>query len=210
MRAALLFRVSDQRQVDGLSLDAQRRVLRERCDREGWSVVREYVGEGESAFTNDVSKRQTIRALKSDAEQRLFDVLLVHELSRFARNEELGDTIFNLLARFDINLVNASSNVDYRTAEGHMMLTMELGLGSYQSRKSSFHIKNSKRQRFEMGLHNGDLSFGYAKGGTTRDPGVSVPHEAAAIAEGFRDNVAGAGFTEIARGWNAMSLKPHS
>lgn len=39
---------------------------------------------------------------------------------------------------------------------------------------------------------------------------MPVPHEAAAIAEGFRDNVAGAGFTEIARGWNAMSLKPHS
>ncbi len=210
MRAAVLHRVSDVRQLDGLSLDAQRHALSERCAREGWTVVREYVGEGESAFTSDLNKRRTIRDLKADAENHVFDVLLVHDLTRFARDEELGHAIFNVLIRNGVNLVNASSNIDYRTPEGHMMLAIELGLGSYTPRKSSFHIKKSKRQRYEMGLHNGDLGFGYTKGTTNKDPGVPVPEEAEAIREAFRDYIAGAGYTEIARRWNALGLVPHS
>src|ERR1700674_462097 len=118
VRVGCLLRVSDPRQVEGLSLDAQRRVLGERCSREGWTVVREYIGEGESAFTNDIRKRQTVLDLKSDAEKGVFDLLLVHDLTRFARDEELGFTIFNMLIRHDLNLINASSNIDYRTAEG--------------------------------------------------------------------------------------------
>lgn len=210
MRAAVLYRVSDPRQVEGLSLDGQRRIANERCTREGWTIVREYVGEGESAFTNDVAKRRTIRDIKEDAENDVFDLLLVPELTRFARDEELGHAIFNLLIRHNLNLVNATNNIDYRTPEGHMMLAIELGLGAYTPRKSSFHIKKSKRQRYEMGLPNGDRPFGYASGAGKRDALVPVPHEAEAIREAFRDYIAGAGYTEIARHWNASGLKPHS
>ncbi len=211
-RAALLLRVSDPSQAsrDRLSLDAQRRVLRERCEREGWVVVREYVGAGESAFTNDMRKRESIRELTRDASQGLFDVLLVHDLSRFARDEELGFAVFNLLAGHGVELVNASNDVDYRTPEGRMMLSIDLGLNSYWSRKMSFHIRKSKRERFELGLHVGDAPFGYRRGLTTKDPLVPVPAEAAAIAEAFRDYAAGAGYTEIARRWNAMGLRPRS
>ena len=38
MRAAVLYRVSDPRQVEGLSLDGQRRIANERCTREGWTL----------------------------------------------------------------------------------------------------------------------------------------------------------------------------
>jgi len=91
-----------------------------------------------------------------------------------------------------------------------MMLAIELGLGSYTSRKMSVHIRKSKRQRFEMGLHTGDLPFGCTRGATNRDPGTPVPAEASAIAGAFHDRVAGAGFTEIARRWNAIGLRPRS
>lgn len=39
---------------------------------------------------------------------------------------------------------------------------------------------------------------------------MPVPEEAAAIAEAVRDYAAGAGYTEIARRWNAQGLRPHS
>ena len=187
MRAALLLRVSDARQAgkDHFSVEAQRRFLTDYCKRMGWMIVCEYVGEGESAFTSDVGKRQTIVDLMIDAKARKFDVLLIHDLSRFARNEELGHAVFNLLELYDIKLINASSDVDYSTAEGRMMLSIDLGLGSYWSRKMSFHIKKAKREKFEMGLHVGDVPFGYTKGTTNKDPLVPVPIEAAAILEHF-------------------------
>ena len=212
LETALLLRVSDQRQAgaDKFSVDAQRRVVRERCQREGLVIVREYVGEGESAFTSDVRKRKTIIDMSADAAAGVFKNLAVHDLSRYARDEELGHAVFNMLERHGIRLINASSDVDYSTPEGRMMLSIDLGLGSYWSRKMSFHIKKSKRERFEMGLHNGDTRFGYTKGATNKDPDVAVPVEATAITEAFRDRVAGAGHTEIARRWNAMGLRPRS
>lgn len=211
-RAGLILRVSDPTQglSDRLSLDAQRRVLRELCQRNGWEVVREYVGVGESAFTNDIRKRQTMLDVKSDVEQHVVDVLAVHDLSRYARDEELGHAFYNLLERNEIKLVNASSDVDYSTPEGRMMLSIDLGLGSYWSRKMSFHIKKSMRERFELGLHVGDVPFGYRRGETTKHPLMPVPQEAAAVAEAVLDYAAGAGYTEIARRWNAQGLRPHS
>ena len=212
-RAGELLRVSeaDQALSERLSLDAQRRVIGDLCRQRGWQVVREYIGAGESAFTNDIRKRQTMLDIKRDVEQHVIDVLLVHDLSRFARDEELGHCIFNLLERNEIKLVNASSpEMDYHTPEGRMMLGIDLSLGSYWSRKMSFHIKKSMRERFELGLHVGDVPFGYRKGETTKHPLVPVPQEAAAIAEAVRDYAAGAGYTEIARRWNAQGLCPRS
>ena len=91
-----------------------------------------------------------------------------------------------------------------------MMLSIDLGLGSYWSRKMSFHIRKSKRERFERGLHVGDTPFGYRTGASTKDPLVPVPEEAAAIAEAVRDYAAGAGYAEIARRWNAQGRRPRS
>ena len=50
MRAAGYFRVSDEDQVDGFSLDAQRRAFGEFCREKGWEVVEAYSEEGRSAW----------------------------------------------------------------------------------------------------------------------------------------------------------------
>ncbi len=209
-RVAILLRVSDPRQAraDRFSVDAQRRSLIDLCDRHAWEIVREYVGAGESAYTRHLGKRPTIVDML--AEVAYFDILAVHEIGRFARNEELGHAVVNLLDDHGIRLVSATTDIDYSTPEGRMMLSNELGLNAYWSRKMSFHIRKSKRERFELGLHVSDVPCGYEKGATNRDPLVLVLVEAVAIREGFRDRAAGCGYVEIARRWNAMGLKPRS
>ena len=49
MRAGIYYRVSSEEQVDGFSLDAQRRILLDFCRAKGWSVSGEYADEGKSA-----------------------------------------------------------------------------------------------------------------------------------------------------------------
>ena len=56
-RAALYARVSSEEQVQGYSLDAQRRAFQKLVEERGWTVFREYVEEGRSAHTDDVRKR---------------------------------------------------------------------------------------------------------------------------------------------------------
>ncbi len=212
MRAALLLRVSDPRQAgaDAYSLDAQRQAGRILCERRGWVVVREYSGAGESAFTRDMSKRETVRSLLADATSDVFDALVVHDLTRYARDEELGHAVLNSLQALGIKLINATNEVDYDTPEGRLMFSIELGFSAASSRKASFHIRKSKQQKFEMGLHLGDVPFGYINGASNKSPLVPVPHEASAISEAFRDYVAGTGYIELVRRFNAQNLRPHS
>ena len=86
MRAALYARVSDEEQVEGYSLDAQRRAFRDYTKSQGWDTYHEYVEEGVSARTDDVVKRPLFQEVINDALAHKFDVLVVHKLDRFARN----------------------------------------------------------------------------------------------------------------------------
>jgi hypothetical protein len=90
VRAALLARVSDESQAesDRHSLPAQLRAMRERCAREGWEVAATFEAPGESASTRFIDRRPVLRALVNEARAGAFDVVLFHESSRLARDEE--------------------------------------------------------------------------------------------------------------------------
>lgn len=49
--------MSSDEQVDGYSLDAQRRAAIHHCDAQSWTVIREFRDEGKSARTDDLKKR---------------------------------------------------------------------------------------------------------------------------------------------------------
>ena len=61
VRAALLARVSTDEQVEGYSLDAQRRAYRTLVDARGWSSYQEFIEEGRSAHTEDIGKRPVFK-----------------------------------------------------------------------------------------------------------------------------------------------------
>src|SRR5689334_19108350 len=86
LRAAVYVRVSSEEQLEGYSLGAQRRAAHQYCDAHGWSGVRTYADEGNSARTDDLAKHPEFRAMLADADAALIDVVLVHKLDRFARN----------------------------------------------------------------------------------------------------------------------------
>ena len=49
MKAATYVRASSEDQVEGFSLDAQRRVITEFCQTRGWDITHQYADEGKSA-----------------------------------------------------------------------------------------------------------------------------------------------------------------
>lgn len=212
MRAAILARVSDESQAadDRFSIAAQLRVMRERCAREGWEVVAEFRAEGESAFTPDLGRRRVMGEIVAAAESGGFDVLVVHELGRFGRDEELGNHVMNRLERAGVRLVNASSGVDYHTAEGRLYFNFELGAQAYWSRKTSEHIRKSFAERHARGLPTGDVPFGYRRGESTDVAPVVVEEEAEWIRWAFAAWLEGRGYREIAERWNGAGLRPRS
>ncbi len=211
MRVAMYARVSteDQAGADRVSLPAQLRAMRERCAREGWEIVATFEAPGESAFTDDLVKRPRLLAAVNAAERGEFDVLLVHESSRFARNAFLAATVRRRLEKAGVLLLEAGEHLGPHTAERGFFATIQDGANEYWSHKLSEHTRKVKRQLFVEGLHLGDPPFGYRRQGP-RMPLAVVAEEAAAVSEGFREYVAGASYTEILQRWNARGLQPRS
>src|SRR5918995_4187676 len=83
--AAIYVRVSSKEQVEGYSLDAQRRACREFCAARGYTIVAEYADEGVSAHTDNLAKRPDFSRLLTDADAAPFSVIVVHKMDRFAR-----------------------------------------------------------------------------------------------------------------------------
>lgn len=223
MRAALLARVSDESQAesDRHSLPAQLRAMRERCAREGWEVAATFEAPGESASTRFIDRRPVLRALVNEARAGAFDVVLFHESSRLARDEELAQWLINELEAVGVRLVEADQPADaFYSPDGRFIYSMKSGLNAWQSRKHGSQVAKGYRERFERGLHTGDVPFGYrwqlrenADGTTSRAtdlPVEPVPDEADAIREAFRDRVSGAGPFEVAQRLNARGFRPRS
>jgi len=84
-RAVGYIRVSDESQIEGYSLDAQKREISEWCRAQGLDLLHFYEEEGKSAFKESIEKRPKLVALLDAAEAREFSVVVVHTLDRWAR-----------------------------------------------------------------------------------------------------------------------------
>lgn len=160
-QVALYARVSSEMQVEGFSIDAQLRVMREYAADQHWQIFREYVEEG---FTAENGDRPQFQVLLRDARLRLFEGLLVHKLDRLYRNLTQLLELVAILESHGITLISVTERVDFSTPSGKMLLT-NIGM------ISEFYLNNlreetikGKYQRALSGLWNGDVPYGYCKG----------------------------------------------
>jgi hypothetical protein len=98
--AATYVRVSLKQQVEGYSLDAQRRACSDFCAARGLTVVANYADEGVSAHTDNLAKRPDFPRLLADAESGRFNVIVVHKMDRFARKLRVALECLEQLGRF--------------------------------------------------------------------------------------------------------------
>lgn len=111
MRAALYARVSSEEQVEGYSIDAQRRAFRQFCESREWEQNREYVEEGKSAHTNDLAKRPVFKQAINDAIAGEYDVLVVHKIDRFSRRLKVTLEYFEKLGKAGVGFVSIQNDI---------------------------------------------------------------------------------------------------
>ena len=163
MRAAGYFRVSDEDQVDGYSLDAQRRDFFEFCRQKNWQVVETYSEEGRSAWVESIDKRPVFRRMLEDARARAFDVLVSHTLDRFSRNLLVTLESFRTLSESRVSFVCVKQDVDYSTPEGKLFMIMLGGFAQYFSDNLSDHTQKGMKERAQQGLFNGEPPWPYER-----------------------------------------------
>ena len=199
MKAVGYLRVSDPSQVEGHSLDAQERLFHELCKNRGWEAGKIYREEGRSAHVEAVGRRPVFRQLLDDAGHGQFDIIVVHTLDRWSRNQRVMLESLATLARHNVSLVSITENIDYSTPQGKLFTQMLGSFAEYFSDSLSTHVSKGMEQRAYEGRHTGGIPFGYdtcwiienrkkrLKCETEHPGGVHlVDHEAQAVRELFR------------------------
>jgi site-specific DNA recombinase len=205
MRAALYARVSKEEQVQGYSLDAQRRAFGALVQGRGWTSYREYIEEGRSAHTDDINKRPVFKEAIDDALAKRYDVLVVHKIDRFSRKLRVTLEYFEKLGKAGIGFVSIENQIDYTTSMGKLMLVMQGGLAEFYSDNLGQEVKKGLGERKAQGLYCGPLPFGVTKG----EDGVPAPDPATfpGLQAAFQQAAQGKTDREIAQYLNGQGYR---
>ena len=160
-RAASYIRASDDSQVDGHSLDAQREEIARWCEHRGYSIGEVYADEGVSARTDKIERRPQLMRLLQDAKQGRFDIAVFHTLDRWSRNLNVLLESVSILSQHGAGLVSITENLDWSTAEGRLVARTLGSFGEFFSDMLSTHVKKGLEERARGGLHLGVIPFVY-------------------------------------------------
>jgi site-specific DNA recombinase len=205
-RAAGYIRVSDESQVQGYSLDAQRTEIARWCERNGYQLVQVYADEGVSAHNDKIEKRPQLARLIEDVRIGNFDIVVVHTLDRWARNIGVQRLAISKLGECDVGFTSVTEDFDYSSPSGRFLLTTLGGASELSSDLLAIHVRKSQRRRAELGLPIGPVPFGYRTIEPGRVPQVEQ-REGTAVREVYERRAEGESTGAIAAWLNQQELR---
>ena len=159
MNIAAYCRVSTDKSDQLNSLEAQKKFFMEYTEKNGHNLVRLYADEGISG-TKTKNRKEFLRLMR-DANQGLFDMVVVKDISRFARNTV--DLLQNIraLKALGIETTFLTSNMTV-LGQSEFVLTIFGALAQEESANTSKRVKFGKRMNAEKGRVP-NLVYGYDK-----------------------------------------------
>lgn len=159
MNIAAYCRVSTEKEDQLNSLDSQKNVFADYTAKTGDNLVRLYADEGISG--TKIKNRKEFLKMMSDAELHLFDMVVVKDISRFARNTvDLLQNIRKLKA-LGIETQFLTANMT-SMGNSEFVLTIFGALAQEESANTSKRVKFGKKINAEKGKVP-NLVFGYDK-----------------------------------------------
>ena len=160
LRAFGYIRVSSLEQVDGHSLAAQERAIRDHCEGR-FELVRMYKDAGISAHSDTIAKRPAFKEMLEAVSRREADVVVVHTFDRWARNLVVSMSALKTLGQAGVAFVSLSENIDYTTPSGKLTLAMLSGISEFFSDNLGIHASKAKKEMFAKKRPLGQVPFGY-------------------------------------------------
>lgn len=145
MRAVAYCRVSGSGQRDRHTIESQFRTLPEFIERQGWTLARPistYVDDGRSAKSGRLEAREAFNRLVEDARRGRFDVVVVVDLDRLTRSEDLTErgAILGAFQRAGVRIAIAPTG---------QVLDLSSSVGDLFSSLSAFFAAEENRKRRE-------------------------------------------------------------
>jgi len=205
-RAVGYIRVSDESQVEGHSLDAQRKEIGRWSKQRGLDLIAIYAEEGRSAHTEKIHRRPQLARLLKDAEAGAFDIVVVHNIDRWSRNVGVQRQALQRLGDANVGFASVAEDIDFTTPAGRLLLTMMGGVAEFFSDQLGFHVSKAQKHRAELGLPVGPTPFGYDVPEPGGAPKVNEA-EAKAVQEVFQQRVLRESTGAIANWLNAQGFR---
>ncbi|NCB79936.1 MAG: recombinase family protein [Bacilli bacterium] len=208
LKVAIYARVSTEEQAEhGYSIEAQLDTLRQYCQLYHRRIVGEYVDRGVSG--KEMTKRLELQRLLKDADEGVFEEVIVWKFNRMSRKTKDLLEIVDRLDRRNIYFRSFSENFDTATPMGRFALQMMGAVGELERNTIVENVKLGLKQRARQGFHNGGSCLGYQTvelpGGDRKHRKSSleiVPEEAVVVRRIYSYYVTGRGFRSIANQLN--------
>ena len=150
MTAVIYARYSSDNQREE-SIEGQIRDCTAYAEKNGITVVKHYIDRALSAKTDN---RPDFQQMIKDSEKRLFDIVLVWKLDRFARNRYDSAHYEYQLERNHVKLVSATEPISDSPA-GIMVKSMLTGMAEYYSAELSEKVVRGMTENVLKGKYNG-------------------------------------------------------
>lgn len=158
----IYIRVSSERQVEGFSIDGQRRYLTQWAEAEGMVVAATYVEPGKSG--KNITGREQFQKMLDDIATGnvITNYVLVFKLSRFSRNAKDLLNSLAFLRRYNVALLSREDGIDSGTAMGRMMLTFLGAVAEMERKNIATQTMLGRVEKARQGGWNGGIApFGY-------------------------------------------------
>ena len=150
MTAVIYARYSSDNQREE-SIEGQIRECTAYAEKNGITVVKHYIDRALSAKTDN---RPDFQQMIKDSEKRLFDIVLVWKLDRFARNRYDSAHYEYQLERNHVKLVSATEPISDSPA-GIMVKSILTGMAEYYSAELSEKVVRGMTENVLKGKYNG-------------------------------------------------------
>lgn len=162
-RVYCLYRVSTKGQVDKDDIPMQKTSCREFAERNGWTILKEFQEKGISGFKVSARERDAIQDLKTAAENKEFDVLLVFMFDRIGRIDDETPFVVEWFIKHGIEVW--SVNEGEQRMDSHvdkLMNYIRFWQANGESQKTSARVKTRLNQMTMDGKFTGGVApFGY-------------------------------------------------
>ncbi|MGN0818205.1 MAG: recombinase family protein [Candidatus Coproplasma sp.] len=190
----------DEKSGESLSIENQRRILRDFVKEGGGRIVDEYVDDG---WSGTDFERPAVKRLFKDAQSGRIDTIIVKDLSRFGRNYiQVGQYLDYIFPAYGIRFIALSDNVDTaeRNSSAMDMMPIMNVFNEWHAANTSKKIKAVLQTSQRSGKYTGwNYPYGYRAGADSDRTAVIDEPAAEVVRRIFNLRVQGNSVRSIAR-----------
>lgn len=168
----------------------------------GWDYAGVF---SDAGISGTKAERPGFKALMAEADRGNVDIILTKSVSRFSRNTvDLLCAIRHLKA-IEVSVRFERENIDTLSESGELLLTLLASFAEEEAHSASENIKWAIRKRFEKGIGNSFILYGYRWDGYGF---LIIDDEAAIVRRIFSEYLSGQSPYAIARKLTEEGIRP--